>query len=486
MSIFEDKELLRKLMNAGLHFNKIAQSLDNDSLSNGKKLVTNLLSNFEGNPTIFADTDSKLKSADLENLGTFLKFLSDNKVTINGQRIVYGPNDKPPTSLDPNKYLTYSDSRNTASGTIDTRYTADKPALISYVNYLKSKTKGNDVFRVMLDNIITEINSRGGNIELTTSKETKTSGSLNQNDVLDGFNGSDIANERYANPDNFNTSSIKLLVSDLASKESLSSWAKKNNIQIDKFNFGSNNFDYCKFCRILYSRANSMKNSATESTKKSIEYYIKRISEILPQFTDASGKSCKINDAETSNTQSSGYISEDKESENEKSNGNVAPNLHRIIATLPLNEDYIDFNEIKKFLANFINLKGQNEYTNKTYQILNSLNNYMDTTSMVNINVNPGNFLISLKPPKNLNYVNAIDLLSALLDAVSSLIMIIRNEYFNPSKMDQRSKEHFTQNEVNYIYSQVGSGTGDSSTYSRNINMLNRLRANANNVARIR
>jgi hypothetical protein len=348
-----------------------------------KKLVNRLSREMSAAPeplNIASETATPidLNINDLQSLGKLLQFMSNNKIKLDGSRIVYSEadvNSLPEEERNQLAPITVNLSRDAASRKWNTAdYYSKLPLLIKYVSYLQEKAqslkKSGDaqgkILEVMVGKLIDSINNvkpDSGLSRVPKSQPDKPN-ELPDNTVIDTF-GSKVFNiaDPYADKGDMPLSS-----KDLSSKESLNAWLKQAPEATILYGQTLNKFtdpaaNHCNIINVLYKRAYNLKNTASPADSKKYNFYLNKIIQLGQLFTDPSGSACTIGGTGSSGVHNRHNFYGPSGQGDDGSGGKTGVSsqiLEQIIQTLPFDTQDIDFIRIKNFFSLYTKVTSSN------------------------------------------------------------------------------------------------------------------------------
>lgn len=461
MSFLHDEKFYIPLLNSLQKKAQDAKSAVN-SISVAKKLVNSLsreLTSQPEPPNVAASTDAELKVDNLQSLGTLLKFLSTNKVTINGLRVAYtgveeaslSESESEKNKLSP---VTINESRDAATRKWNTAdYYTNLPYLINYVKYLQAKaaamTKGGDVqgkvLEVMVGKLIDQVNAIKPDSGLSR-KPKSTPDAPNEipdEDIIDNF-GTKIFDAKNPHKDK---GSLLLKAKHVKSRTALNSWLQDApEAQILMYDdkgqvlpspkspllWTNNNSNHCNVITSLYARAKHLKEIARSSEdEKKADFYIKKIQEIGPTFTSPDGKACLVSTSLPSQLSKPG---DPVSNEAPKYDVNT---MLKVIGNLPLRVETLDFDKVDQFFAEYVKLNpNATVWRNSAIQYrddaLDLLLPPIAAGRRINLMAGPKDILTWLKPPqvnKGNPYVPFINQLKMFLKMVGDALGDLKARY---------------------------------------------------------
>ena len=352
MSDLFSKDLIDQLIKHGLEFEykftKDGQATASQVNANAafKQLLDNLESqlypqqkdqNAPAEVSTESDNPINLTSTALESLGALVAFLSQNKITVDGQRISYLQNEDPKNDsyqlyrLEPNAgFLELADRTTVTNG-----YFVNKNLLVKYLTTLQASLakKPNDVLKVQLGSIVNQANKLLGAQLGSTYKEPEKT--LADTQVLDSFPQT-IDPKNYAADGN-----AALTFGDIKTPESLNSWIQGHSISVAGKTMKDQDFDRCAVIQTIHSKAKwLLSRSVNEELKNRNTIYLKQIEKIGPSITGPDGKACTLVGTSSPRSEVSGGSG---------ASSATADALDKIIDALPLAPGDIDFSRIKTF-----------------------------------------------------------------------------------------------------------------------------------------
>lgn len=502
--ILENNDLINILL-------KQAQAADASIVA--KKLLNKLEKQYSNTPNtanISSEIPTSLNVSDLQSIGKLLQFLDNNKVKLNGIRLAYS--DKEYETLpeeEQAKLATISVNMSRDAATRkwnEADYWANLGALVPYVKYLQEKAvameKSGDaqgqVLRVMVGKLIDSINTIKPDSGLTRQKQKSTPENpnvLSDDTVLDDFNVKTFdAKSPY---DGHGSNQVKLYAKDLKNREALNAWlmgGEGGEAKIVSYDssgpqtveFTNEKANPCIMINVLYLRAKRwlQLSKSTEDTKK-YNYYLSKISELAPVFTDSDGKACTVGG---SSSQSLITALIPGEKEGPASPAGSAPQLspavaQQIISTLPFSIREIDFQRIRSFFDSLSQLMEAaapdtaigklaptiNAKTAATNSLMTQFSNtYTSGDTIIPLGQTPMQFVSMLKdkitPGKQ--FFPALRLLTTILDNTRQIIEYFYSIYGYALNNSQKA----------FVLGQIGRTPEDNSIYSRNYNALEILR----------
>lgn len=505
-----------------------------------KKLVNNLSRELTNAPVplnIVSTNPVGLNVNDLQNLGKLLQFLSNNQIKLDGNRVAYTEADNnalPEAEQLKLSPITVNMSRDAATRKWNTAdYYANLPSLISYVKYLQRKAQslkesGNAegrVLEVMIGKLIDQINSIKPDSGLSRKPKSTPDkpNELPADEELDGF-GSKIFDIKNPYADQ---GPIQLRSRDLANKEALNNWMQTTpEAQVVMYDdkgkktqllYSNPKSNICLVINILYLRAQRrlQLSKSVEDTRK-YTFYVNRIREIGPSFTDPDGKACSIT-ANISNLVSGNKSNTDQgeDTENNENSGNENGNnnsglrsnkgkgdgtggngyggsgsgaitdleLEQLVQALPLDAQDIDFHRILTFFNLYKNFVS-GRYRTEVFASMRDAGVAMQRATAVTANGYQKNFRLTrnvqefaayLKAPQGENANACIQFLHQVISETGKVILAFYNEYARAPYSKDRNRTTFDPEQQALVEGQV---KGSSSLYYQNLRDLQTLMAN--------
>ncbi len=331
--IYDDKNLLNSLLEAGeKSIKKKAQQLTPDQLAAmalAKKMAQQLVRQMDpraappatapigtesGNPVSF-------DRQNLETLGDFLKWASDNGVTWNGKRVAYvypDANQRGPEGYWKFRTYTIDRARDPYDRTaVEVPAYADKDSLVQLITYLRdsNEAKTERVLAVMLGRLIYQTNQFLEKDEQIDPRAPvqPAADTFDPNTMVDGFPDTTVnirdvyagIREYLAAADPDRVVRVPLRWKDVSSKAGLIDWMSGMKI------IGGDNkpvvptdpdSDPCGMIHLLYLRAKYLSQYATDRLRPGLtkieQAYLKQITTLGAQF-DYKGQACKVTEPGT-------------------------------------------------------------------------------------------------------------------------------------------------------------------------------------------
>lgn len=435
----------------------------------------------------------------LQNLGKLLQFMTTNKISVDGSRVVFTELETDSLSEEEKNKLSPVSVNMSRDATTRKWNTADfythLPLLIKYVSYLQNKAqelkRSGDVqgriLEVMIGKLIDSINTikpDSGLSRFPKSKPDKPN-EMPTDTVVDNF-GTKIfdINNPYADK-----GSLVLTGKDLSSKESLNAWLRQSpEAQIlngqASVKFTDPEANHCHIINVLYKRAYNLAriSSSTEETKK-YNFYLTKITQLGPTFTDPQGKVCTIGASATpGNNLNNRYNFIGQPGED--AGGISSQIMEQLVQSLPLDTQDIDFNRIRNFFTLYSKVVSRNNIQ-QAMAAMGTCLNAMSTASDLTLN-NKQNFRITrnvqelitwLKPPAGNNALTFLYALQQIISETGAVLGMFYNEFARTLYSGDRQTFNTEQKalvEAQYL--------GPNSIYSQNLRDIQSLIANFQNA----
>lgn len=471
-----------------------------------KKLIKNLsneLSNTSQKVNITSDNESSLRTENLKSLGALLSFLNKSSIKVNGEQVVFTQTQFDATAQDLRQGFGKFDA-NTVRG--DDRkwyqeaYFAKLNLLYSYVNFLQNhaKEQNDKVLEVMVGKIIDQINSVSSNTGLTRKPKSTPDNpnSLPDDTMIDSIKQIFDPSE---SPSSMSDSSGPLYAKDLKSKEGLNAWAARGNTQIIEYDNNQKvpkSYDEGNKCIVLQVLMNRAKyllsNSKSQEDTKKYNFYVNKVQALADTMTDPSGKSCKLYltnqnqpTKNTTTTTTTTTTTQDKtngqDGKDISSNDRALQNaLNYVIGSTPLQIEGIYFNRISAFIkyveqANIDDSSINNNITFVFQEINKARALTLNNETSFALGSNATDLSKILKDKKSSEFLRLIESLEKVVIGTGKILQTIYGRY----------KDQISENSTlsRLMGGQIGHSPNDvSSAYRRNLDDLQRLRANSNYI----
>lgn len=495
--ILEDENLIINLANGLI---KKAQTPP-DANAVAKKLINRLERLYTGAPeplnlSAGTGTPTGLNVPDLQSMGKFLQFLTNNQIKLNGARVGYdGKEYNELPDDEKNKLSTVSVN---VSRDADTRkwneedYWVNLPLLTQYIKYLQEKAsameKSGDVqgqiLRVMIGKLIDSVNAIKPDSGLTRNKQKSTPENPNEladDTIIDDFNTKilDVRNP-YADK---GTNQVKLFARDLKGREALNAWLQGGEggeakvVMYDskglrtEVPFSDEKADSCLAINVLYLRSRRwlQLSKSTDDTKR-FSYYAKKIQELGPSFASADGKPCVVGAAIQPGATPTG-----KPGEAGSATAITPQIIAQIVSTLPFSVRDINLDRIESFFKVVEKVMTNNPQATQRIDMvrraMDDLNSKYIRNRVVPLGQNLRQFanMLSDQNTPGKQVFPAIALLNQIIDGTRDVVEAFYAAYGNQIKGANTSY-------LAYILGQIGRNPDDSSIYSRNSDDLENLR----------
>lgn len=451
---------------------------DQSVLNTARKLVRSLnkqmsgqlpVPNIQITPKDINSPNIDLKADNINNLDNLLKYLWDNKVTLDGQQIAYKANEVTQEMMDKTQFASMTgktvrevDQRapSTNPGQVGaapsrlwetSEYYVNLPILVKYLQYLQQK--GNDLKRepsntgqnatgqvlsVYVGKLIDDLNRRAQtNLSRTQKSEPGQPTDLPDDEPLDSFSSKSF--DTKGNSKGSQNDKIRLYAGNLKSRESLNAWLQGSN-DLDKLGSSGEeaqviisdgynkqkSISYkenpCIVMRALYLRAKNIAAfSSNVQQSKAAQYYFKKIQEIGPTFNGPDDKPCNVTLA--IQVADSTMPKVNPELDNAHQKGEISPDQLINLANLQVfNRDDIDFAKIEQFMKAYYTMAGNRQNVSTNIQHVRS--------SMHGATNNSMNMSLTNFPMRNISYQSmklstrapARDFISRLLNELLGVI----------------------------------------------------------------
>jgi hypothetical protein len=467
-----------------------------------KKLVSKLSREFAGavEPiNISADTAGSIDLGvnQLQSLGRLLQFMATNKIKIDGIRVVYPEaesntlNEEERNKLAPVSVNVSRDETSRKWTTAD--FYTHLPILIKYVSHLQDKAqelkRNGDVqgrvLEVMIGKLIDSVNAIKPDSGLSRAPKSRPDkpNEMPFDTVVDSF-GTKVfdVNNPYTDK-----GPLVLTAKDLSSKESLNSWMRQAPEATIVSGQTHNKFtdpeaNHCNIVNVLYKRAyNLARTAASPDDTKKYSFYLNKISQLGPAFTDPWGKACSIGSSVDSNVSNKHYFMSPQGGGGAPDRSVTGQIMEQMVQTLPLDPQDIDFNRIKNFFTLYVRITSHDNAQSAIGAMGTALQ-AMTTASSLTLTGSQQNFRITrnvqeaaawLRPPAGNNGLQFIYALQQVIVEVGKVLGAFYNEFART----QYSQDRVTLNgeqkslvEAQYL--------GPNSIYSQNLRDVQSLMAN--------
>lgn len=471
MSFLHDKNIYIPLIETLLKEGQAATPapVKLDPIAVAKKLVNRLTRELTNAPepiNLASPKDLELKVDNLQSLGSLLKWLSINQVTLNGARIAYTGDEQkalPEEEKDKLSPVSINESRDTITrkwNSVD--YHANLDLLINYVSYLQQKAssmvKSNDdqgkVLEVMVGKLIDQIKAIKPDAKLDRKPKSTPD---KPNDIpdetpIDDFNRKlfDLKSPTASRGPNI------LTAKDIKSRANLNAWLQTNpeaevamydaKGQQTAVKFSDDGADHCVVLNVLYLRAKKWSELAkTPDEEKKYAFYLKKIQEIGPTFTGLDGKACSITGTATA-TPGAGTAEPGKPGAAKP----ISPEIiNKIVKFMPLNEYNINFDRIELFFNEYLPVINNNPQAGAeaSKKAINDARTAMNDAKRATIqgntiysmNEDPKLYASLVQPPAYQRYYPLLAALDRVIVSTSTVISYFYSQYEDQMTSDQRA-----------------------------------------------
>lgn len=522
MSFLYDPGVYNKIIKV---LNKTAQ--DNTVLSPNaiaKKLVNKLSRDFAGvheaiNISSNTSTPIALGTDQLQSLSKLLQFLASGQIKLDNIRIAYTANEMENLPEEEKNILspvTTNISRDAVTRKWNTAdFYTNLPTLIKYVHYLQQKAndlKKTDaaqgkILEVMVGKLVDSINTIKPDSGLLRRPKS-TPGKPNEipeETVIDTYGNKilDIKNP-YADQ-----GSVGLLAKNLLTRESLNFWLQgggetgpeaqivmydsvTGQPKVIRYSSTSPEPNLCFVVNVLYLRAQRLlrMSKSPEETKK-YNFYLNKINQLGPTFTDPQGKACAIVGQAvvmTSGTQHAGFsfLGRPGEGVGQGESSKVSLQiLEQLVQSLPLDTEEIDFNRIKNFFSQYTKIVSRDNSSAAFTAIGVALTAMAEAVNRT-LTGNQQSFRLTrnveelqtwLKVPTGNNALPFLYALQQVISETGKVIKMFYNEYARTLYSGDR--QVFNNEQKSLVEGQI---LGSNSIYSQNLEEIQSLMANVKSI----
>jgi hypothetical protein len=458
---------------------------------------------------------------DVRSIGDFLIWAANAKLTWNGKRIAWLPEeiDQEPITQEKQQawiFQSYPADRNDRS--IDrkpknvTAY-ADKDALVAYLSYLRDTpdVQTNEVAKFMISSIIGQANSYlklKGEKPIDTKTPEKPKDSLDPNMIVDilpevldpsnpkeGLNSHPYTGYLNARKDELNW----LQVSDLKDQSSFLAWLRNRQVKQSVKNNKSGSFetittgmldtnsDKCLGIHAIYKRALELKgvaagdDSFVSGYSRGVALYLEQVVNFGRQLTGPNGQPCAVT------TQGTQAAQPAQSNVNSNQSTTYDPNAaQKVVATLPLRVEVLDFNKITEFFAEYQKMNPNADQWGSPAQVAmdDALGFMLPSAAAgrrINLMAGANEVIEWLKPPDpgKSNYMPFLNSLTTVLNMVGGALRDLKLKY-----ADEDSGESMIKNPtwIARINAQI---YGSNSIWQTNRNSIDTLKNKVGNVSQI-
>lgn len=493
MSFLYQNKVLLSLIDSELK--KEAQTARDDISALAKKLVNSLSNAFSdvASTNITSPTEAELKIDNLQNLGSLLKFLAGNQVALNGQRIAYTNdeqneiNEQDKDKLSP---VSINVSRDNNTGKWNTAdYYTNLSALVAYVKSLQQKAsemiqKGDaqgKILEVMTGKLADQVNQvkPDAGLERKPKSTPENPNQIADEEVLDGF-GSKILDVKNPLKDR---GSVLLKAKNIKSRTALNAWLQEApEAQVIMYDAKGNptkplpytdpQVDHCLVVNTLFARARYLQQLAKdEKQERNLAFYLKQVKEVGSTFAGLDGQACSVGTQTAPVAQS--------QTQTPKTDPMA---VSKIVATLPLRVEILDFNRINQFFAEYTKLNPNvSQWSNpaQTYMqdALELMYPPMAAGKRIDLMAGPQQVLTWLKPPSGQNYLPFLAQLQNVLNMVGGALKDLKARYADTESGEAMITD---PNQIARINGQI---QGANSIWQQNYNTIDTLMSQATAVS---
>ena len=289
-----------------------------------------------------------LKMPDLQSLGSLVMFVDKNKITVGGKRIAYGSDD-PEFKTDDESYELYQLEGSATlipvrSGALDQAklsFRINKDLLVKYLQSLQALSikQKNPMLAAPLKSIIQEANEQ---LQTNVGKYQEPAEPLPENVEVDRLPRTlDLKSWGQDGQDAI------LTTSDIASLQSLNAWFDKYKLSVQPSKGGNpvtireQDFDQCVGIKVLAMRAQrNVQRSTSDKAKATATIYLRQMTAI------ATEAHCDLSQVGIQSGQQSA----------QQGTGLSTEVLQELAQELPFNSQYINFQQIAKFVDKYASL----------------------------------------------------------------------------------------------------------------------------------
>lgn len=509
--ILEDNELLLKLVGGLI---KKAQLAPNAVENTAKKLISKLETEYSGGnqpSNITAANTTNLLNSDLQNLSSLLKYLQNNQIKIDGNRVVYSEQEY--GTIDQKLQTSYSPVGSNvgriSGGQNDRKFDAadyftNLPLLEKYIEHLQETAKkmgpvNGKVLDVYVSKLIDQVKDIKPDTTLSRvpKSEPGQPRSIPDGITLDMFNTKSFdASKPMAD----HGTQFVLKSEDLKTWQSLNAWLQQpmstvisyeNGKQITK-KYDDPSANKCDVINALFARSKYWASlSKNDEDTKRYAYYMKKIQELGPEFKNADGSACSVTGS-VSSTSQNGAAGTPGATNVPGDSSVILQSINNMIGALPLAVENIDFHRIMDFIAEYKKILNtsksaakQNEVSlaiNTAIQHMNAATNLTIQNKWIfSLSAQPADVAIWLKPPAADKYDSLLYHLEMVLDATGTIISNFYASYVR--KASTQDREVFDNEQRSAVESQI---IGGGSILSENLNNVRALEARISEVVHIK
>lgn len=478
--IYDDSELILKLLQSGLDhqvkFTKEGQlaagAVQAQDRANLLAMINSLKQQLDPNrqPQISWEGDQKptLDDTTLESLGDLVSWLAGNKMTLDGQRIVFGPNENPNNKdwifYRLQTHMNAPEQRDQqANG-----FFVNAKLLTNYVHQLQAyeAANPNPTMRLQLGGIVQEMNrSLGTQASEQYQAPDKV---LSDNRLLDNVPDKFVSTEASGYGGD-----IPLQYKDLKDQYAFNTWLRDKGIQTAKgqgqqlsfSGFGNPSFDTCLVLKVLFYRAQRQPATSKDAQEQS-QIYARQISSIAQQVgCDLSGRG-----GASSADMQGGQGQNGRGATSQQQMQNLAV---EIVDTRPFDLQNIDFDRIRNFFGLIKQLMGNQQGVVNTIGQVDALMQQataytQNGDTRFSLGIPATSIIHMLKPNARTGFPAAnlpvfISYLRRVLDGTRAVYDYFIQQHIKGVPSDRQGE----------AYGQVGARPGDDSIYKQNLEYLN-------------
>ncbi|MGE3319980.1 MAG: hypothetical protein AB7I18_11865 [Candidatus Berkiella sp.] len=470
---------------------------------------------------------------DLRTLGDFLQWAAANKITWEGKRFAWTPEEveaKRDQPDDPTqKAWEFTSMRsNRDDRRVDRKPEtvpayADKDGLISYLSYLRDSedAKTNRVLAFMLATLIGEANSYlrvAGEKTIDTRHKPGAKVDIDPETIVDVIPNPMSLDQWNAGVDEhpFQTNrdvANQLRVKDLLDQGRFQAWFRNRNVKVKVpvqpvkgqqpnqqqqmqekvISATASDGDPCLAIHILYKRANYLRSVAVgddatvPNYSKAAALYLQQVTAFGKNYNGADGKPCAVITPGTSTTTPTQPGQSSQSGQNQTSKAL----LNNIVNLLPLRRDMIDFMAIENFFKSYEKLLSVDESPryNALAQAMHNARQAMANAAAQTVrsdqqyrmtnDLNHWKRLIQ-KQEKMTGRQDELGTFVALTDWLQD---VIEGVAYVIQDIQVSHKQHLDATQAAQVAAQVGLGPGSSSIYGENSYLLSEIKRQAQALA---
>jgi len=382
-SIFQDENLISNLLNTSIkHLEKfgIGENVNYPAYQLANKLIVDLKRqiNPDNAPPVEAPIgtpDNKplgLTNRELRNLGDFINWAANNKLTWNNKRFAWteaeykaNPTSIPDSAAEFSAYTSIRDRESDTRQPHKVAAYALKQELIDFVTYIRDseQNRTNRVLQVMIGSLINQINDNlePGDKKIEARPSKGATQTLPPSMIIDGLPIVLSTNAPYEGLDglknDFSGAPVKLYVNIVNNSSTFRAFILNQSVKNDKgeqiLASDPAKGDPCLIINILYKRAQYLVNTIgtahdehTPRYSEAAKLYLNKIIEVGKTLRGRDGKACSVG-IDTTIGGTAGTTPGGQQA--------LTPEqislLQQILSNLPLHTANIDTNRIDRFLT---------------------------------------------------------------------------------------------------------------------------------------